>query len=146
MRSCVSRVVWRTRVIENVECYARLAPVMTYRASGQAKNSREQLQRNPAFRKRRPKGDVNASAARPARRRRSRDYPARCQANSSCGATRIGMAPKKPTTTATAATANALLMQFQSDMLGKEVTLPKVAETTALGAAFAAGLAVGVWV
>ena len=70
VRSCVSRVVWRTRVIENVECYARLAPVMTYRASGQAKNSREQLQRNPAFRKRRPKGDVNASAARPARRRR----------------------------------------------------------------------------
>lgn len=40
-------------------------------------------------------------------------------------------------------TANELLMQFQADLLGVDVVLPKVAETTALGAALAAGLAVG---
>lgn len=40
---------------------------------------------------------------------------------------------------------NDLLMQFQSDMLGVPVVRPKVAETTALGAAYAAGLAVGYW-
>lgn len=39
--------------------------------------------------------------------------------------------------------ANDLLMQFQSDILNREVVLPHVKETTALGAAFAAGLAVG---
>lgn len=38
-----------------------------------------------------------------------------------------------------------LLMQFQSDLLGVPVVRPKVAETTALGAAYAAGLAVGFW-
>ena len=38
---------------------------------------------------------------------------------------------------------NALLMQFQSDILHREVVRPKVAETSALGAAYAAGLAVG---
>ncbi len=38
-----------------------------------------------------------------------------------------------------------LLMQFQADMLGVPVVRPKVAETTALGAAYAAGLAVGFW-
>ncbi len=42
-------------------------------------------------------------------------------------------------------TANGLLMQFQADMLGVPVVRPKVAETTALGAAYAAGLAVGFW-
>lgn len=42
-------------------------------------------------------------------------------------------------------TANALLMQFQADILGVPVVRPKVTETTALGAATAAGLAVGVW-
>jgi glycerol kinase len=42
-------------------------------------------------------------------------------------------------------TANSLLMQFQADLLGVDVIKPKVAETTALGAAFAAGLAVGLW-
>jgi glycerol kinase len=42
-------------------------------------------------------------------------------------------------------TANELLMQFQSDVLGVPVIRPAVAETTALGAAFAAGLAVGFW-
>ncbi len=40
---------------------------------------------------------------------------------------------------------NELLMQFQADMLGVNVVRPKVAETTALGAAYAAGLAVGFW-
>ncbi len=40
---------------------------------------------------------------------------------------------------------NELLMQFQSDILGVPVVRPKVAETTALGAAYAAGLAVGFW-
>ena len=40
---------------------------------------------------------------------------------------------------------NQLLMQFQADMLGTAVVRPQVAETTALGAAYAAGLAVGVW-
>ena len=38
---------------------------------------------------------------------------------------------------------NSLLMQFQADQLGLPVTVSKVAETTALGAAFAAGLSVG---
>jgi len=38
-----------------------------------------------------------------------------------------------------------LLMQFQADILGVPVIRPKVAETTALGAAYAAGLAVGFW-
>jgi len=40
---------------------------------------------------------------------------------------------------------NELLMQFQSDILEVPVIRPKVAETTALGAAYAAGLAVGFW-
>ncbi len=40
---------------------------------------------------------------------------------------------------------NETLMQFQADILGVDVVRPKVAETTALGAAYAAGLAVGFW-
>jgi glycerol kinase len=40
---------------------------------------------------------------------------------------------------------NDLLMQFQADILGVPVIRPQVAETTALGAAYAAGLAVGFW-
>jgi glycerol kinase len=40
---------------------------------------------------------------------------------------------------------NELLMQFQADILGVPVIRPKVTETTALGAAYAAGLAVGFW-
>jgi glycerol kinase len=40
---------------------------------------------------------------------------------------------------------NELLMQFQADILGVPVIRPTVAETTALGAAYAAGLAVGFW-
>jgi glycerol kinase len=43
------------------------------------------------------------------------------------------------------ATVNNLLMQLQADILGVPVVRPVVAETTALGAAYAAGLAVGVW-
>lgn len=43
------------------------------------------------------------------------------------------------------ATANDRLLQFQSDLLRTEVIRPKVRETTALGAAFLAGLAAGVW-
>lgn len=43
------------------------------------------------------------------------------------------------------ATANNFLMQFQADILGNEVARPKVTETTALGAAYLAGLAVGFW-
>jgi glycerol kinase len=42
-------------------------------------------------------------------------------------------------------TADELLMQFQADALGLPVVRPEVIETTALGAAFAAGLAAGVW-
>ena len=42
-------------------------------------------------------------------------------------------------------TRNELLMQFQADLLDVDVVRPVIAETTALGAAFAAGLAVGFW-
>ncbi|WP_404389309.1 glycerol kinase GlpK [Humibacillus xanthopallidus] len=41
--------------------------------------------------------------------------------------------------------ANETLMQFQADLLGVDVVRPLIAETTALGAAYAAGLAVGYW-
>ncbi len=43
------------------------------------------------------------------------------------------------------ATANNLLMQFQSDLLGVPAVRPRIAETTALGAAYLAGLAVNFW-
>ncbi|ERI04818.1 glycerol kinase GlpK [Atopobium sp. oral taxon 810] len=43
------------------------------------------------------------------------------------------------------ATRDAFLMQFQSDILGKQVLRPRILETTALGAACLAGLATGVW-
>lgn len=43
------------------------------------------------------------------------------------------------------ASRNNLLMQFQADILGTEVIRPKVTEITALGAAYMAGLGVGVW-
>ena len=43
------------------------------------------------------------------------------------------------------ATRNDFLMQFQADLLGVPVVRPKVTETTALGAAYLAGLAVGLW-
>jgi glycerol kinase len=43
------------------------------------------------------------------------------------------------------ATQNAWLMQFQSDVLGVPVVVPEVAETTALGAAYLAGVGIGTW-
>ena len=43
------------------------------------------------------------------------------------------------------AAVNDLLMQFQADVLGVSVVRPKVTETTALGAAYLAGLAAGFW-
>ncbi|HSO42472.1 MAG TPA: glycerol kinase GlpK [Rhodospirillales bacterium] len=43
------------------------------------------------------------------------------------------------------ASANGFLMQFQADILGVPVDVPEVAETTALGAAYLAGLATGFW-
>jgi glycerol kinase len=43
------------------------------------------------------------------------------------------------------ATANDLMMQFQADLLGVPVVRPEVTETTALGAAYLAGLGVGFW-
>ena len=42
-------------------------------------------------------------------------------------------------------TANALCMQMQADIMGIDITRPLIGETTALGAAYAAGLAVGFW-
>jgi glycerol kinase len=41
--------------------------------------------------------------------------------------------------------ANRWLMQFQADVLGAPVIVPEVSETTALGAAYLAGIATGVW-
>jgi len=43
------------------------------------------------------------------------------------------------------ASANNLLMQFQSDVLGVNLRRPKYLETTSLGAVFAAGLGAGIW-
>jgi glycerol kinase len=43
------------------------------------------------------------------------------------------------------AVANAWLMQFQADVLGAPVVVPEIAETTALGAAYLAGIASGLW-
>jgi glycerol kinase len=43
------------------------------------------------------------------------------------------------------AAANDLLLQIQADILGRDVVRPAVLETTALGAAYLAGLAVGFW-
>jgi glycerol kinase len=43
------------------------------------------------------------------------------------------------------ASANDLLMQFQADVLGVEIVRPALIETTALGAAFLAGIGAGVW-
>src|ERR1700729_1549154 len=43
------------------------------------------------------------------------------------------------------ASANAWLMQFQADMLGVPVLVPEIAETTALGAAYLAGVGIGAW-
>ena len=40
---------------------------------------------------------------------------------------------------------NSWLMQFQADILGVPVVVPEIAETTALGAAYLAGIGAGVW-
>jgi glycerol kinase len=42
-------------------------------------------------------------------------------------------------------TANDTLMQFQADLLAVDVVRPAITETTALGAAYGAGLAAGIW-
>jgi glycerol kinase len=42
-------------------------------------------------------------------------------------------------------TANSFCMQLQADVMGIDITRPLIGETTALGAAYAAGLAVGFW-
>jgi glycerol kinase len=43
------------------------------------------------------------------------------------------------------ATANAWMLQFQADLLGVPVVVPEISETTALGAAYLAGVATGAW-
>jgi glycerol kinase len=43
------------------------------------------------------------------------------------------------------ATANEWLMQFQADVLGAPVVVPEISETTALGAAYLAGVGTGLW-
>jgi glycerol kinase len=43
------------------------------------------------------------------------------------------------------ASVNSVLMQFQADILGKPVEVPRIVEATAQGAAYLAGLAVGFW-
>ena len=43
------------------------------------------------------------------------------------------------------AVANEFLMQFQADIINIDVNRPKIRETTALGAAYLAGLSVGIW-
>ncbi|HEX4838426.1 MAG TPA: FGGY-family carbohydrate kinase, partial [Solirubrobacteraceae bacterium] len=43
------------------------------------------------------------------------------------------------------ASANGWLMQFQADLLGVPVVLPEITETTALGAAYLAGVGIGSW-
>ncbi|HEX6714805.1 MAG TPA: FGGY-family carbohydrate kinase, partial [Thermoleophilaceae bacterium] len=43
------------------------------------------------------------------------------------------------------ATANAWMLQFQADLLGIPVVVPEISETTALGAAYLAGVATGAW-
>src|SRR5512137_1100224 len=55
------------------------------------------------------------------------------------------LSPDQDTTPRREMVFNDTLMQFQSDVLGVPVIRPTVAETTALGAAYAAGLAVGYW-
>jgi glycerol kinase len=61
-----------------------------------------------------------------------------------CFAHDTGLAPRALQVDGGAA-ANAFLMQFQADVLGVPVRRPRVLETTALGAAYLAGLAVGYW-
>src|SRR3712207_3090559 len=57
----------------------------------------------------------------------------------------VGAEPLRELKADGGATANAWLMQFQADLLGKPVVVPEVSETTALGAAFLAGVGSGGW-
>src|SRR3954470_9792486 len=57
----------------------------------------------------------------------------------------VGAEPLRELKADGGATVNAWLMQFQADVLGAPVVVPEVAETTALGAAFLAGVGAGVW-
>jgi glycerol kinase len=60
----------------------------------------------------------------------------------------MGRASKEPLSELRAdggATANRWLMQFQADVLGVPVLVPEIAETTALGAAYLAGVGIGAW-
>ena len=63
----------------------------------------------------------------------------------SCDAVAAGGAPVSELRVDGGACVNDLLMQFQADLLGIPVVRPQVTETTALGAAYLAGLATGVW-
>jgi glycerol kinase len=56
-----------------------------------------------------------------------------------------GIAPLRELRADGGATANRWLMQFQADVLGVPVVVPEVSETTALGAAYLAGVGVGLW-
>ena len=56
-----------------------------------------------------------------------------------------GLAPLRELRVDGGASRNDLLMQFQADLLGIPVVRPKITETTALGAAWLAGLATGLW-
>src|SRR4051812_5839038 len=57
----------------------------------------------------------------------------------------VGAEPLRELKADGGATVNAWLMQFQADVLGAPVVVPEVAETTALGAAYLAGVGTGVW-
>jgi glycerol kinase len=58
---------------------------------------------------------------------------------------RVSSAPLSELRADGGATANRWLMQFQADVLGVPVVVPEIAETTALGAAYLAGVGVGAW-
>ena len=80
----------------------------------------------------------------PRSRRRSSRSPTRRSMR--CGRRRRRPARRSRRSRPTAAPCgNAWLMQFQADVLGAPVIVPEVAETTALGAAYLAGVATGVW-
>ena len=93
---------------------------------------------------------ASSSASRAARRRRTSPAP-RSKASPtrspmSCDAMEADAGIKlKELRVDGGACANNLLMQFQADLLGVPVVRPQIAETTALGAAYLAGLAVGFW-
>ena len=85
-----------------------------------------------------------ARAHRPRRARRHRlPERGRCSRRWQRATPGVALTPSCASTAAPAA--NDLLMQFQADLLGVPVVRPKVTETTALGAAYLAGLAVGVY-